>query len=55
MGPLMMHLEFLMELGDKVRATGVVTTLVKGKQARVNHDNDDDARYLPLSMGYRNR
>ncbi len=30
MGPLMRHFEFLMELRDKVRATRVVTTLVKG-------------------------
>ena len=43
-----------MELGDEVRATRVITTLVKGKQARVNRDNDDDERYLPMSMGYRN-
>jgi hypothetical protein len=41
MGPLMRHLEYLMELGDKVRATRVITTLVKGMQARVNHDDDD--------------
>ncbi len=32
MGPLMRHLEYLMELGDKVRATQVVTTLVEGMQ-----------------------
>ena len=44
MGPLMRHLEYLMELGDEVRATRVVTTLVEGKQARVNRDNDDDER-----------
>ncbi len=43
-----------MELRDEVRATRVVTTLVKGMQARVNHDGDDNARYLPMSMGYRN-
>jgi hypothetical protein len=43
MGPLMRHFEYLMELGDEVRATRVVTTLVKGMQARVNR-NDDDAR-----------
>ena len=54
MGPLMRHLEYLMELGDEVRATRVVTTLVEGKQACVNRDNDDDERYLPMSMGYRN-
>ncbi len=54
MGPLMRHFEYLMELGDKVRATRVITTLVKGMQARINHDDDDDARYLPMSMGYRN-
>jgi hypothetical protein len=54
MGPLMRHLEYLMELGDEVRATQVVTTLVKGKQARINRDNDDNERYLPMSMGYRN-
>jgi len=54
MGPLMRHLEYLMELGDKVGATQVVTILVEGKQARVNRDNDDDERYLPMSMGYRN-
>ena len=33
--------EYLMELGDDVRATQVITTLVKGMQARVNHDDDD--------------
>ncbi len=54
MGPLMRHLEYLVELGDKVRATQFVTILVEGKQARVNSDNDDDERYLPMSMGYRN-
>jgi hypothetical protein len=54
MGPLMRHFEYLMELGDEVRATRVVTTLVDGMQARVNRDDDDDARYLPMSMGYRN-
>jgi hypothetical protein len=54
MGPLMRHFEYLMELGDKVRATRVVTTLVEGMQVRVNRDNDDNARYLPMSMGYRN-
>jgi len=54
MGPLMRHLEYLMELGDKVRATRVITTLVEGMEARVNRDNDDDERYLPMSMGYRN-
>ena len=54
MGPLMRHLEYLMELGDEVRATRVVTTLVEGMEARVNRDNDDDERYLPMSMGYRN-
>ena len=32
MRPLMRHLEYLMELGDKVRATQVVTTLVEGMQ-----------------------
>ena len=46
----MRHLEYLMELGDKVRATQVITTLVKGMQACVNRDDDDDTR----SMGYRN-
>ena len=50
----MRHLEYLMELGDEVRATRVVTTLVEGMEARVNRDNDDDERYLPMSMGYRN-
>jgi hypothetical protein len=50
----MSHFEYLMELGDEVRATRVVTTLVKGMQARVNRDDDDNARYLPMSMGYRN-
>ncbi len=54
MRPLMRHFEYLMELGDKVRATRVVTTLVKGMQARVNRNDDDNARYLPMSMGYRN-
>jgi len=54
MGPLMRHLVYLMELGDEVRATRVVTTLVEGMEARVNRDNDDDERYLPMSMGYRN-
>jgi len=54
MGPLMRRLEYLMELGDKVRATRAVPTLVEGKQARVNHDNDDNERYLPMSMGYHN-
>ena len=54
-GPLMRHLEYLMELGDEVRATQVVTTLVKGKQACVNRDDDDNPRYLPMSMGYCNR
>ncbi len=49
----MRHFEYLMELGDKVRATRVVTTLVEGMQARVNRDDDDGARYLPMSMGYR--
>jgi len=48
MGPLLRHLEYLMELGDKVRATRVVTTLVKGMEARINRDNDDDKRYLPM-------
>jgi hypothetical protein len=43
MGPLMRH---LMELGDEVRATQVITTLVKGMQARVNRDDDDDVRYF---------
>jgi hypothetical protein len=46
MGPLMRHFEYLMELGDEVRATRVVTTLVEGMQARVNRDDDDGARYL---------
>ena len=56
MGPLIRHFEYLMELADKVRATRVVTTLVEGMEARVNRDNnDDDERYLPMSMGYRNR
>ncbi len=50
MGPLMRHFEYLMELGDKVRATRVVTTLVEGMQARVNRDNDDDVRYLPIAV-----
>jgi len=54
MGPMMRHLEYLMEPGDEVRATRVVTTLVKGMEARVNHDNDNDERYLPMSMGYHN-
>jgi hypothetical protein len=54
MGPLMRHLEYLMEFGDEVRATRVVTTLVEGMEARVNRDNDDGERYLPMSMGYRN-
>jgi len=54
MGPLMRHLEYLMELGDEVRATRVVTTLVEGMDARVNRNNDDNERYLPMSMGYRN-
>jgi len=56
MGPLMMmrHLEYLMELGDRVRATRVITTLVKGMEARVNCNNDDDKRYLPMSMDYSN-
>jgi hypothetical protein len=48
MGPLPRHLEYLMELGDEVRATRVVATLVKGMEARVNRDNDDDERYLPM-------
>jgi hypothetical protein len=30
MGPLMRHFEYLMELGDEVRATRVVTPLVEG-------------------------
>ena len=56
MGPLIRHFEYLMELADKVRATRVVTTLVGGMEARVYRDNnDDDERYLPMSMGYRNR
>ncbi len=54
MGPLMRHLEYLMELGDKVRATQVVTTLVEGMEARVNRGNDDNERFLPMSMGNRN-
>ncbi len=53
-GPLMRHFEYLMELGDEVRATQVVIKLVEGMQARVNRDDDDDARYLPMSMGYHN-
>ncbi len=28
--------------------------MVEGMQARVNRDDDDNARYLPMSMGYRN-
>ncbi len=44
MGPLMRHLEYLMELGDEVRAMRVVTTLVEGKQAHVNRNNDDEER-----------
>jgi len=51
MEPLMRHLEYLMELGDEVRAMRVVTTLVEGMEARVNRDNDDDETYLPMSMG----
>ncbi len=43
-----------MELGGEVRATRVVTTLVEGMEARVNRNNDDNERYLPMSMGYRN-
>jgi hypothetical protein len=43
-----------MELADEVRATRVVTTLVKGMEALVNRGNDDNERYLPMSMGYRN-
>ena len=54
MGPLMMHLEYLMELGDEVRAMQAIMTLVEGMQARLNRNNDDNARYLPMSMGYRN-
>ncbi len=50
----MRHFEYLMELADEVRATRVVTTFVEGVEARVNRDNDDDERYLPMSMGYRN-
>ena len=54
MGPLMRHLEYLMELGDEVRATRVITKLVEGMEACVNRDNDDNERYLPMSIGYRN-
>ncbi len=54
MGPLMRHLEYLMELGDEIRATRVSTTLVEGMQAPVNRDDDDNARYRPMSMGCRN-
>ena len=54
MGPLMRHLEYLVELGDEARAMQVITTLVEGKRARVNCNDDDNARYLPMSMGYCN-
>ena len=54
MGPLMRHLEYLMELGDEVRATRVITKLVEGMEAGVNRDNDDNERYLLMSIGYRN-
>jgi hypothetical protein len=46
----MRHFEYLMELGGEVRATRVVATLVEGMQARVNRDNDDDVRYLPIAV-----
>jgi hypothetical protein len=46
--------EYLMELGDEVRATRVITTFVEEMEARINCDNDDDERYLSMSMGYRN-
>ena len=32
----------------------VITTLVEGMEACINGDNDDDERYLLMSMGYRN-
>ena len=46
-GPLMRHFEYLMQLGDKIRATQVVATLVERMQPHVTCTGDDNARYLP--------
>ncbi len=35
------------------QSNAIITTVVEGMEARVNRDNDDDKRYLPMSMGYR--
>ncbi len=51
--PLVRHFEYLKNLGE-VRATRVVTTLVDGMGGHVNHDDDIDITYLPISMGYHN-
>ena len=53
-GPLMRHFKYLVQLGGEVRATGIITALVEGMQTCVNRDDDDNARYLPRHMGYRN-
>ena len=51
--PLMRHLEHLTQLGE-VRATRSVATLVDGTLGHANRDEDDEAIFLPMSMGYRN-
>ena len=50
--PLMRHLQYLTHLGE-VRATCVVSTIVKGMEERTNRDMDDDAIYLPRYMTIR--
>jgi hypothetical protein len=50
--PLMRHLEHLTKLGE-VRATRCVATLVDGTLGHANRDDDDDAVYIPMHMGYR--
>ena len=50
--PLMRHLQYLTNLGE-VRATRVVSTVVKGMEERTNPDVDDDAIYLPRYMTIR--
>ncbi len=51
--PLKDHFEYLQNLGE-VRGTRVVATLVNGMGGHVNHDNNIEVTYLPISMGYRN-
>jgi hypothetical protein len=47
------HFHELSQLGEEVRATKVVATLVDGAVGTVNYNNNEEDIYLPTSDGYR--